>query len=180
MSTVKSYDHIKDYVTGKDVPNIGAEENRQQVERLLVHEKGYLREDIEVDAVLAFDIDGEPFRSHVDLVVCVKGRRVMLFRCVAGSLGSRHRETLAAARLLDAYQIPYAIVTDGKTAEVLDTLDGQVIAEGMDAIPSKQEVEKRLETQEFTAYPASKIERERIIYRSYDEMNVNVQRKIEP
>ena len=48
-STLKPYKLITDYITGKEVPNIGAEENRQALERFLVEEKGYFKEDIEVD-----------------------------------------------------------------------------------------------------------------------------------
>jgi hypothetical protein len=37
---LKPYENIIDFVTGKAIPNVGAEENRQAVERLLVEEKG--------------------------------------------------------------------------------------------------------------------------------------------
>ena len=38
-NTLKPYTMITDFVTGKDVPNIGAEENRQVVERFLIEQK---------------------------------------------------------------------------------------------------------------------------------------------
>jgi hypothetical protein len=50
--TLKPYCMIIDYVTGKAIPNVGAEENRQMVERFLVNEKGYSKADIEVDVDL--------------------------------------------------------------------------------------------------------------------------------
>jgi hypothetical protein len=179
MSTIKPYDVIEDFITGQKVPNIGAEENRQQVERFLVESKGFEKTDIEIDPILEFMIGDEKVRSNIDLVVRVKEKRVMVFRCVAGALGSRHRETLSAARLLDSYQIPFAVVTDGKHAEILETVTGNLVAEGMAAIPSKQEAEKLVGSISFQPYPASKVERERIIYRSYEDMNVNVKRKLE-
>ena len=40
---------ITDFVTGKEIPNVGAEENRQMVARFLVKEKGFSKEDIEID-----------------------------------------------------------------------------------------------------------------------------------
>ncbi len=174
----KRYDMLTDFVTGKEVPNIGAEENRQQVEHFLVETKGYSKDDIEVDADLVFTIGEEEIRSNVDLVVRVQGKRFMVLRCVPGSLGSRQRETLAAARLLDAYQIPFSVVTDGKNAELLNTITGEAIDQGMGAIPSKEQAIEQVGRLELQPFPEDKVERERIIFRSYDEMNINVQGKL--
>ena len=174
----KPYGMLVDFITGAEVPNIGAEENRQQVERFLLETKGYSRDDIEVDAPLQFAIGHEEIRSNVDLVVRVEGKRLIVLRCVPGSLGSRHRETLAAARLLDAYQIPFSVVTDGKDAELLDTVTGQIIDHGMAAIPSREEAIEQMTHLRLEPFPPERLEREKIIFRSYDEMNINVQRKL--
>ena len=47
-NTLKPYTMITDFVTGKDLPNIGAEENRQVIERFLIEQKGYLKEDLQI------------------------------------------------------------------------------------------------------------------------------------
>ena len=174
----KPYDMLTDFVTGNEVPNIGAEENRQRVERFLIETKGYTKDDIEVDAVLKFTIGDEEVQSNVDLVVRIQGKRLMVLRCAPGSLVSRQRETLAAARLLDAYQIPFSVVTDGKDAQLLNTTTGEVLDQGMGAIPSKEEVIRRMKEMKLQPLPPDRLEREKIIFRSYDEMNVNVQRKL--
>ncbi len=172
------HEMITDFVTRKEVPNIGVEENRQAVEKLLVESKRYTRDDIEVDAAIEFDMPDERFRSNVDLVVSVNGKRFMVIKCAPGSLGSRHRETLAAARLLDDYQIPLCVVTDGKDADILDSITGDLIRQGVNNIPSRQEAAGYMEDIRLEPYPENKVKRERIIFRSYDDMNVNVQRKI--
>jgi hypothetical protein len=174
----KSYDMLIDFVTGKEVPNIGAEEVRQQVERFLVETKGYSKQDIEVDADLRFTIGDDEIHSNVDLAVRLEGKRFMILKCVPGSLGSRQRETLAAARLLDAHQIPLSVVTDGRDAELLDTVTGDVLEQAMEAIPSKNEAIQRMGHMEFKPFPKERLEREKIIFRSYDVMNINVQRKL--
>lgn len=178
--TIKPYNMITDFVTGTKIPNIGAEENRQQVERFLVEEKGYLKEDIEVDVPIHLEIGKEPYDSTVDLVVRLQGRRLIVIKCVAGSMGSRHRETLAAARLLDTYQIPFSAVSDGKSAHLLDTGSGALIAEGLEGLPSRDEALAKLDEMAFPPFPESKSDREKIIFRSYDEMNINVARKLPP
>ncbi|MGD9238187.1 MAG: type I restriction enzyme HsdR N-terminal domain-containing protein [Desulfobacterales bacterium] len=179
--TLKPYSMITDFVTGKEIPNVGAEENRQMVEKFLVTEKGYTKEDIEVDVDLEISVAGQPYRSQIDLIVCVEGggrTRFMAFKCAAASLGSREREILAAARLLGKNQVPLSVVSDGQTAIVLDTVSGRKLGEGLDAIPSKDEVIEKLSNLDLQPLPEARRERESLIFRSYDSMNVNVSRNI--
>jgi hypothetical protein len=179
-NTIKPYTTVTDFITGKDVPNIGAEENRQAVERFLVERKGYLKEDIEIDVDIEMTVAGESYRSQLDLVVSTDGgkTRFMAIRCAAGSLGSREREIVAAARLLDDRQIPLSVVSDGKTAIVLDTVSAKKTGNGLDAIPSKKEAIKKLESLELQPFPVDRREKEKLIFRMYDSENVNVQRNI--
>ena len=176
----KPYTMITDFVTGREVPNVGAEENRQAVEKLLVEDKGYLKEDIKVDVDIDITVGGEPYHSQVDLVVGMDGGKMpfMVIKCAAGSLGSREREIVAAARLLDEYQVPCAVVSDGKTAAVLDTITAKKIGDGLDAVPSKAEALTRLGSATPVGLPAERREREKLIFRTYDVENVNVQRKV--
>ena len=176
--TLKPYNMIVDFVTGEEKPDIGAEENRQDVERFLVNEKGFSKEDIEVDVDIELVLAGEPYKSQIDLVVCVDGTRYMAIKCAAASLGSREREIIAASRLLESHQIPLSVVSDGKTAIVLDTVSGKKLCEGLNAVPSKDDLKEKLNSSELIPLPAEKLEKEKLIFRSYDVMNVNVQRNI--
>jgi len=178
--TLKPYSLITDFVTGKKIPNVGAEENRQMVERFLVNEKGFSKADIEVDVDIEMTVTGEPYRSQIDLVVSVDGgaTRFMAVKCAAASLGSREREILSAARLLAENQLPFSVVSDGKSAIVLDTVSGRKLGEGLNAIPAKSEVLEKLKTLQLEPFPKEKREREKLIFRSYDSMNVNVQRNL--
>jgi hypothetical protein len=179
-NTLKPFERITDLVTGKDIPNVGAEENRQAVERFLLEKKGYSKNDIEVDVDMKLIVAGEPYHSQVDLVISADGgkTRIMAIKCAAASLGSREREIVAAARLLDEYQIPFAVVSDGKTATVLDAVSGRKVEEGLEAILSKKEVLKMQNSLKLRPFPKERLEREKLIFRSYDSMNVNVQRNI--
>lgn len=180
--TLKPYSMITDFITGKKIPNVGAEENRQLVEKFLVTEKGYSKEEIAVDVDIEITVAGETYRSQIDLVVSVDDEhgstRLMAIKCAAASLGSREREILAAARLLDENQIPLSVVSDGRTAIVLDTVTGRKYGEGLEAIPSKGQAREHLKNLTVQPFPAEKREREGLIFRSYDSMNVNVGRNI--
>ena len=167
---------LKDYVTGKEVPNVGAEENRQSVEKFLVEEKGFQKGDLEIDAPLEIDIRGEIYRATVDIVVTLGDRRLMAVKCAAGSIGSREKEILSAAKLLEGYQVPLAVVSDGRTATVLDTCSGKTVGEGLDAIPSRADLADRFDAEDFQPVPENRLEQVKLVFRSYDSMNVNVAR----
>ena len=171
-----------DYVSGKSIPNVGAEENRQMVERFLVNERGYSKEDIAVDVDIEITVAGEIYRSQIDLVVSVEDEygstRLMAIKCAAASLGSREREILAAARLLVENQIPFSVVSDGKTAFVLDTVSGKKLGEGLNAIFSKAKAREILKEIKLLPFPKERREREKLIFRSFDSMNVNVGRNL--
>jgi hypothetical protein len=176
--TLKPFTMLTDFVTGRGVPNIGAEENRQAVERYLVEQKGYDREDIQVEVPIEMDIAGEIYRSAVDLVVGIGQRRLMAFKCAAGSLVSYEREILAAARLLDRHPIPLAVASDGRTAVVLDTISGRRIGQTLDAIPAKPALAAQLTTLTCEALPAERRLREALIFRTYDRESVNRSRRM--
>ena len=173
---------ITDFVTEKEIPNVGAEENRQMVEQYLVNEKGFSKQDVAVDVDIEISVAGELYRSQIDLVVSADGEhgstRFMAIKCAAASLGSREREILAAARLLGENQLPFSVVSDGKKAIVLDTVSGKKLGEGLNAIPSKAQAQKKLKEIKLRPFPEEKREREKLIFRSFDSMNVNVGRNL--
>jgi hypothetical protein len=68
------------------------------------------------------------------------------------------------------------VVTDGAHAIVLNTLTGKQIGEGMAAVPSKTDAESQimsLALMPFAPTDPERIERERLIFKSYDSMIVN-------
>ena len=165
---------ITDYITGQKVPNVGAEANRQAIERYLVAEKGFKKQDIKVNVPIRMQIRDQAYRSFVDLVITLDGRKLMVIKCAPGSLGSREREIVAAARLLDVHQIPLAVVSDGKSAILLDAASGRKVGESMAAIPSRRELLNNFKEVALEPLTGERREREKLIFRSYDSMNVNV------
>jgi hypothetical protein len=165
---------ITDYVTGQKIPNVGAEVNRQAVERFLVEEKGYKKQDIQVSVPIQMQIRDQTYRSSVDLVVTLDGRKLMVIKCAPGSLGSREREIIAAARLLDENPIPLALVSDGKSAILLNTANGQKVGEDWAAVPSRRELLNKFKEVTLEPIKGERRAREKLIFRSYDSMNVNI------
>lgn len=171
-------DMIVDYITGKTVPNVGVEEIRQRLERFLVEIKGYRKQDIAVDADIMIDIDGSIYQSQLDLVVAVENRNVMVIKCAAGSLESREREVVSASRIFNAFPVPYAVVSDSQAAVIYDTVSGKKVGTGLDQIPSRGEAEKQINDSTPVKMDDNRLKKEKIIFRSYDSMNVNTQRNV--
>ena len=165
---------ITDYITGKPVRNMGPEASRQIFEKFLVNEKGYTKDDIKVDQELIVQFKGEDYISAIDLIVSCKKKALMAITCVAGSIGSYEREILAGARLVHDYQIPFAVSTDARDAIVMDTLSGKKTGQGLEAIPSKKEALKIIETLEYKPFDKRRKEREMIIYRSFNLEKINI------
>jgi hypothetical protein len=166
-------EQITDYITGNEINLIGPEISRQNFEKFLVESRGYDKQDIQVDEPLTVQFQGEDYVSSIDLVVCVKDRAVMAVTCVAGSIGSYEREILAGARLVRPYQIPFAVTTDARDAVVMDTLTGKTIGKGLSAVPSREQMEKKMSGLLFEPLDETRKEREMIIYRSFNLEKVN-------
>lgn len=157
-----------DFITGQTLVDTIDERARQKIARFLVEEKGYPKSDIVVRQEITLSIDGNTGTSNVDFVIKPAGKAFMIIIFGPGSLASRERSTVAAARLVEGYEVPFAVVTNGQAAEVLETRSGKVIAEGLDNIPSKAEALRKLEIITFEKLSEERLEKERRILYTFD------------
>jgi hypothetical protein len=161
---------ICDFITGQAFIDTDDERIRQGIERFLIEEKGYSKKDIEVDREFDIALGDELNKSKVDLIVSVEEKIFMIIKCARGSLVSREREILSCARILDTYQIPFAVITNGEDAEVLDTISGEVIGNGLEAIPSKTQALEAIKKIEFKKLQDERIEKEKRIFLAFDSI----------
>jgi hypothetical protein len=166
-------DQITDYITGKEIDNVGAEASRQIFEKFLVETKGYAKTDILVDVPLTVQFKGEDYPSLIDLIVSVEERPFMVITCVAGSIGSYEREILAGARLVYDHIVPFAVSTDARDAIIKDACTGTTIGQGLDAIPDRSQALDLLKTMKADVLDPEKRSGEMIIYRSFNLEKVN-------
>jgi hypothetical protein len=133
-------DRLTDCLTGKEIPFSNRDNIRQKILRFLIDEKGYRKEDIHVDREIRYDIEGAEMVSLVDIAIMLGSRTLMVWKCASGSTVSRQRQIIASARLLEDYLVPFAVVTNGRDLELLDTSSEKVKGEGFSSIPSRQEL----------------------------------------
>jgi hypothetical protein len=164
------YGTLHDYLTGEELVDTDDERTRQELARMMVEEKGYAKEDLEPRRAIETLFATQFVRSTITLTASLDGRRVMVIRYAPGSLVSRERSAIAAARVLEeAYQLPLAVVTNGRDAELLDTASGEVIATGMEGIPDYQRMRELFPALVFRErLDARKRERELRILNAFD------------
>ena len=158
----------RDFITGETLVDTIDERARQKIARYLVEEKGFSKNQISVRQEIVLEVDGQTGIFKVDFVITVEGKVCMIIIFGPGSLVSRERPALAAARLCEKYEVPLTIVTNGQTAEVLETGTGTVIAEGLERIPSKAETVDKLETLSFEPLPEERLAKERRILYAFE------------
>ena len=174
MADIPSHHYIygtcTDFITGETIVDTDDERCRQDLARFLVEEKGYAKSDLEPRLCIKTLYNGQFVASTIDITVRAVGKRFMILRFAPGSIVTRERSAIAAARVLEpAYQIPLAVVTNCKDAEVLDTYTGKVIRQGLDKIPDMKEAKDLLKSLRFEPFTdETKKDRERRILNAYD------------
>ena len=132
---------LSDFITGRTLNDTHDERYRQKIARLLVERKGYLKNDIETRKDLLVEAGDKRAIVKIDFLINLSDRTCMIVKYGPGSLVTRRRPALAAARLLAPYQIPVAVVTNGEDAEVLEGAGGGVLAVGLENIPSRVDLQ---------------------------------------
>lgn len=164
------YGTLQDFLTGEELTDTDDERYRQQLARMMVEELDYHKEELEPRRFIETLFSSQFVRSTIELTISMEGKCFLVLRYGPGSLVSRERSAIAAARVLEkGYQIPLAVVTNGRDAELLDTGTGEVLATGMTAIPSRSRAEEMLSELIFRAPPEDeKRERELRILNAFD------------
>ncbi|MCK4869250.1 MAG: hypothetical protein KAT39_14450, partial [Alphaproteobacteria bacterium] len=93
------YGTLTDYVTGKKIVDTDDERYRQKLCRMMVEQKGYRKNDLEVGTKIETLFNGTFVVSKIDIVVKIHGQRLLVIRYGPGSLVTRERPALAAARV---------------------------------------------------------------------------------
>jgi len=136
------YGELQDYLTGVVLPDTDDERIRQELARLLVEQLGYGKNELEPRMTIDSCVNGNRVQTLIELTVRINGRRLFILRYGPGSLVTREKAAIAAARILEpGYRIPLAVVTNGRDAELLETARGKVLATGMACIPSRLRAE---------------------------------------
>ncbi len=102
---------------------------------------------------------------HIDFVVNLPTASFMVIQCSSSSLEAWERYVISFARVIKDYQIPYAVVTDGEDAQIIDVLAGRLIGESLDKLFNRQEALNKMKDFKKIPCPVNRLEKEkRIVY----------------
>lgn len=155
------YGTIADYLTDDELVDTDDERIRQTLCKMMVEEKGYDKQSLEPRLKIDTLFNRCFVSSVIELTISLQTKQFMIIRYGPGSLVSRERAAIAAARVLVAnHCIPLAVVTNGRDAELLDTRTGKILGYGLHSIPSRKDAEKMLNKLAFLP-PLEGLRRER-------------------
>lgn len=156
---------LVDFITGDIIRDTHDERYRQKLARILVNQKGFAKEEIKPSRELRVSAGEKRGIIKVDFEINVSGQIGMIIKYGPGSLVTRHRPALAISRLVAPYQVPMAVVTNGKEADILEGKTGKIVAQGLQSIPSKKDLVEILTTMNLLRISAEQAEMEsRIVY----------------
>jgi len=159
---------ITDFITGRKVDDTADEQVRQKIAKFLVEKKGYQKEDIDTRRKIKVTVDGNAGETKVDFIIKPGGTSFILINFAPGSIVTRERSTLAAARLVENYEIPISVITNGMDAHIMETKSGKIIAKGLDKILSKEEAFDKIAELVLGKISEIRLEKERRILYTFD------------
>ena len=163
------YGSHSDYVTGEPLVDTDDERYRQKLARLLVEERGFAKSELTMRRRIETLFAHQFVVSKIDIVVRIADQLVMVLRYGPGSLVTRERPAIAAARVLEESQmIPLVVVTNGEDAELLDARTGKVVATGLEAVPTREAVLNMLPGLDFSPVAPKRREPELRILNAFD------------
>ncbi len=151
---------MEEYMAGLQLTQV-----QKRMVEFLISRKGYREDDLEINQDFTIELPGCSFVVRADIIVKIEGKRLFTVKCVMSSMESWERHSVAFGRVADVYQIPYTVITDSEDARIIATADGTLVAQGLDAIPLRQEAERMQGEAAFNTYPSEKVDKEkRILY----------------
>ncbi len=102
MADIPSHHYIygtcTDFITGETIVDTDDERCRQNLAIFLVEKKGYAKGDLEPRLCIETLYSGQFVASAIDITVREAGKRFMILRFAPGSIVTRERSAIAAAR----------------------------------------------------------------------------------
>lgn len=164
------YGTLTDYLTGEQLTDTDDERIRQKLYKMIVEEKSYPRNCLQPRLKIETLFTKNFVTSTIDLTISLKLKPFMILRYGPGSLVSRERSAIAAARVLFPDTcVPLAVVTNGRDAELLDTRTGKILGYGLESIPDRHNGEIMFgEITHSPSFQGVKRERELRILNAFD------------
>lgn len=140
---------LNDFLTGTVLADTLDERYRQKIAKRLVIEGGFRKNDIQSNTTLEVIAGVKKAVMKIDFLVNFQEKIIAIIKFAPGSLVTRRLSTLALSRIIKPYQIPIAVITNGEDAEILEGDSGKVISTGLENLPDRAKMEKKMASFSF-------------------------------
>jgi hypothetical protein len=138
---------------------------KQAVWEFLIKEKQFKPGEIKTDPEFRLTLGDREIKVSIDFVLSLSSASFMIIQCSSSSLEAWERYVSAFARVVKDYQIPYAVVTDGEKARIIDVLSAKIIGESLAQLLNREEAMDKMKDFKKIPCPANRLEKEkRIVY----------------
>lgn len=138
---------------------------KQKIWEFLTQEKQFKPEEIETDPQFKLTLGDRETKVSIDFVIILPSASFMVIQCSSSSLEAWERYVTSFARVVKDYQIPYAVVTDGEKALIIDVLGGKLIGNSLSELFNHQEALNKMKDFRKIPCPVNRLEKEkRIVY----------------
>ena len=156
---------LADYLTGQTLPDTHDERVIQKISRFLIEKKGYLKNDVLTRKKIFLKIGDKTGTVTVDFIIRINKISFAVIMYGPGSIVTRQRPTIAAARLIEDYMIPFSMITNGEESILMNTMSGKVIGKELNSLPSPQKALTLLKNLQLKNITDTRREKEqRILY----------------
>jgi hypothetical protein len=131
----------------------------------LIKEKGFYQEEIAINPHFELVLSDCKSIVSMDFVINLSPATFAIIRCANSGLEFWERYVTAFAMVVKDYQIPFAMVTNGYEAKIINVLSGALEGESMQTFYNRTEALNILKDFKPVPCPEKRLEREkRIIY----------------
>jgi len=131
---------IREKIRNEDLVEIAQLEGiREEMRQILIREKGFSPDEIEIDPVFRIELTNCNADVSIDLAINLSATYFMIIKCVTNAIESWERYLISFARAAKEYQIPYAAITDGKDMRIFDAISGSLLSGSADRLFNRKE-----------------------------------------
>jgi len=143
---------------------------KERVWDILTKEKNYDPSEIEIDPEFRLNLSDSEASVSIDFVVTLPSASFMVIKCSSSSIESWERYVVSFARVVKDYQIPYAVVTDGDNARIMDALAGILVSESIKGLFERKDAIEKLKDFKKIPCPANRLEKEKRIMYAFESI----------
>ena len=138
---------------------------KQIVWNILTKGKGFTPEEIVIEPKFDLTLSDCEATVGIDFVIDLPAATFAVIRCANSGLEFWERYITAFGRAVKDYQIPFAMVTNGDDAKIIDVFSGALVGENMKDFYTRQKAMNFMKDFTKIPCPEKKLEKaKRIIY----------------